>query len=114
MNDLFVGGEFLTSFGPVSQPLNSVGYFTLTPLSTEPEQVATYKLYPNPVKNNENVRISHKEGDKISVLDITGRGISPEIIKLNPELSALHTENLPKGIYFVRIGEKSALKLQVD
>ena len=112
-NDLYVGGEFLNSFGPISQPLNSVGYFVLTPLSTEPEQSFAYKVYPNPTQNDENVHIAHKKGDKIHVLDITGRDIPIEVSNLNPELSMLHTENLPKGIYFVRIGEYMTTKLQV-
>lgn len=111
-NELFVGGEFFNSFGPLSQPLNSVGYFALTPSAvTPPSSKNSFKMYPNPAQNIVNIR--HEIDAKIELFDINGRVISLEIETISLNESRINVENLPKGLYLVRIGNVSQ-KLKVE
>ena len=62
-----------------------------------------YIVYPNPFKDYTTIKLSNDvQTQKIELIDIHGR-IVRTIDNVNSNSVSIHRENLPSGIYFVRI-----------
>ena len=94
-----------------------------TQLSVSNTQVSEVKttLYPNPVKKGQDVNIrlaniNKQQYKHIAVYDLQGRSVINRTLDSN-ESPKLSTSQLPKGLYFVRLGgedSSEAFKLIVD
>ena len=71
----------------------------------EPHDCASLQIYPNPV--NDKLKITNYEGGEVTIYDITGRTLMSLRILESPE-TAIDVSHLPSGIYFIKIGEKTA------
>ncbi len=73
--------------------------FILTPTSiNQNDNNFTYKIYPNPVKNELYIYNSSINNGFITILDVTGKTVKQTNLKSSVNLSFL-----PKGLYFIRI-----------
>ncbi len=70
----------------------------------------TLKVYPTVVRDA--LYIEHAQGQSIEVYDITGKSITS--LNLNWMYETIHTQNWPKGIYIVRIGDRSFKVIKQD
>lgn len=78
------------------------GYFTNT---GEPLSDLKFAVYPNPVYNRVYIFPSDESsanGSSVEVYDFMGQMVSSEIISKIP--TVIDTENLCKGVYFVKVG----------
>lgn len=116
-----VGEQLLTEFGTYTLNLTSVdgcdSVVTLTlELSSginEVENFMSVSLYPNPTSENAmlNVKGLNTEAT-IIITDQQGRIISTSKLALGQENSEINTNNLPSGVYYVRIQTENAVRTE--
>lgn len=116
-----VGEQLLTEFGTYTLNLTSVdgcdSVVTLTlELSSginEVENFMSVSLYPNPTSENAmlNVKGLNTEAT-IIITDQQGRIISTSKLDLGQENSEINTNNLPSGVYYVRIQTENAVRTE--
>ncbi len=74
---------------------------------------AGLSVYPNPVKDNLNVKINANQGGKmlVNVVGITGQAVFAQAFELNAGTNQVQigTEQWPSGIYLVKIESASGL-----
>ncbi|MDR1757459.1 MAG: T9SS type A sorting domain-containing protein, partial [Bacteroidales bacterium] len=72
--------------------------------------LATIKIYPNPAKNE--LRIENAElkiGETVHIFDISGRAVETwHATSLQNGTATINVSRLPSGVYFLRIGDKTA------
>lgn len=98
-------------------PLSSINYYRLQMVSTDgkmdyskvvsvsgKEGKQTLSIYPNPVKAELNV-LTDGTIEGISIYDMTGRMVR----QYNDNRSKVNVQDLPNGIYFVRLLDKNGL-----
>ena len=78
----------------------------------ETDNYPSLQIYPNPV--NDKLTITNYEGGEVTIYDVMGRrvaavetGRAPSLQTTSPE-TAIDVSNLPSGMYFIKIGEKTA------
>ncbi len=116
-----VGEQLLTEFGTYTLNLTSVdgcdSVVTLTlELSSginEVENFMSVSLYPNPTSENAmlNVKGLNTEAT-IIITDQQGRVISTSKLALGQENSEINTNNMPSGVYYVRIQTEKAVRTE--
>lgn len=69
------------------------------------EQVESeLKLYPNPSKNNKiTVELKSKEISEVHFINITGKEVKKEVYDFPVQKSTIQINELPNGIYILRI-----------
>ena len=98
-------------------PLSTINYYRLQMVSTDgkidyskvvsvsgKEGKQTLSVYPNPVKEELNV-LTDGTTEGISIYDMTGKIVR----QYNDNRSKVNVQDLPNGIYFVRLLDKSGL-----
>jgi autotransporter-associated beta strand protein len=72
---------------------------------------ATLQIYPNPIVDNYELTITNydfKIGDKVIITDLLGRTMGNYELRINNYGGAtINVSALPKGVYFVRVGDKT-------
>ncbi|MFV0592602.1 MAG: T9SS type A sorting domain-containing protein [Draconibacterium sp.] len=73
--------------------------------SKEKEQIESeLKIYPNPSKNNKvTVELQSKEISEIHFINITGKEVMKELYDFPVQKSTIQINQLPNGIYILRI-----------
>lgn len=61
----------------------------------------TFRIYPNPVKNEFHIETTNNEIMNVQILDLTGKQISGNISFTNS--TTIKSESMPQGIYFLRV-----------
>jgi hypothetical protein len=71
----------------------------------EDQAIISLKVYPNPVKDLQNLEILETTNQEYTfeVLDMHGKAIETPIIKLKPGMYQLNTKDLAAGVYLVYI-----------
>lgn len=82
---------------------NQLGVVASPTLSIENQELAGFKMYPNPTTGI--VTIENKNGYEISTIEIMDK-TGKEIYKLNGS-QQINLENLSDGLYFIRITDKN-------
>jgi hypothetical protein len=71
------------------------------------DKIATWKLFPNPVKKGELLMIDAPEAEGITLTDITGKLVLQQSLLFE---KSLNTNGLPEGIYFLTLYQSSHQK----
>ena len=90
----------------ISYSQNQVNYFEnlLETLSITNEELSSFKLYPNPVKNRLNFSPTGFGKTKITITDVTGKIVLNDKIYLN---QGLDVSNLNHGVYILTVNGQS-------
>ncbi|MBS1608930.1 MAG: T9SS type A sorting domain-containing protein, partial [Bacteroidetes bacterium] len=81
------------------------------------EQVNSFAVYPNPVKNKLTVYINAENSSltELSMIDITGRTLLKQPVQINKGINTIsvNVPTLPSGTYIVKIHGLQTTKVQV-
>ncbi|WP_158648429.1 T9SS type A sorting domain-containing protein, partial [Candidatus Symbiothrix dinenymphae] len=69
---------------------------TEIPQTTAAQSIASLQIYPNPAKDELNIR-TEQPVERVEIVDIAGR------IVLSTNTNIINVSHLPKGVYLVRI-----------
>src|SRR5690606_10049387 len=95
-----------------SQEMTATGYnmpaYSCTDLGVADVKKDLYSIYPNPVSDVLNVRMTDKEHQKARILNMEGRLIRE--VFLQQGMNRIHVAELEKGTYILQIGQDTAHK----
>ncbi|MCC2591641.1 T9SS type A sorting domain-containing protein [Chryseobacterium sp. MFBS3-17] len=96
----------------ISQEMTATGYnmpaYSCTDLGVADVKKDLYSIYPNPVSDVLNVRMTDKEHQKGRILNMEGRLIRE--VFLQQGMNRIHVAELEKGNYILQIGQDTAHK----
>ena len=73
----------------------------------EAYEKGSIKIYPNPAKNVVSVEVPEKEiATKVQLLNAIGQTVAEQVP--TSDLTKLNIENLPNGIYFIKISNANS------
>ena len=91
----------------------SVTFKTQESSLNDAENIFTVVTYPNPTTAN--ATLSGKGltmAARVIVVDINGRVISEDVLKAGTETMEINSENLPSGVYYIRVISDETNKTQ--
>ncbi|MBR1773946.1 MAG: fibronectin type III domain-containing protein [Bacteroidales bacterium] len=82
----------------------SVTFKTQESSLNDAENIFSVLTYPNPTTANATLSVKGLTMDaKVFVVDVNGRVLSEEILKAGTETMEINSENLPSGVYYIRV-----------
>ncbi|MBR1775125.1 MAG: T9SS type A sorting domain-containing protein, partial [Bacteroidales bacterium] len=82
----------------------SVTFKTQESSLNDAENIFTVVTYPNPTTANATLSVKGLTMDaRVIVVDINGRVISEDVLKAGTETMEINSENLPSGVYYIRV-----------
>ena len=88
---------------------DDVSLVDITPNGVEEVGVGKLELYPNPVTNELRITNYDVRLNAIEVMDMLGRKMNVAISGINTENCQLNTENLPLGMYYIKISTANGI-----
>ena len=88
---------------------DDVSLIDITPNGVEEVGVGKLELYPNPVTNELRITNYDVRLNAIEVMDMLGRKMNVAISGINTENCQLNTENLPLGMYYIKISTANGI-----
>jgi hypothetical protein len=79
--------------------------------SIEPEQIADLRIYPNPNDGGFNIELPESAGSElqITIIGLTGKVVFTQQLLSGTRMQALQLENIPGGMYFVKVTSKNRI-----
>lgn len=97
------GSTTTDRYGSQSTTENSYNFATLGTTSNKLENI---NIYPNPVKNELNIKGLDNELKKVSIYNVTGQ----KVISQTDGLKTINTSSLSPGVYFINLETTEASK----
>ena len=77
------------------------------------DKMLTVTTYPNPTTDDATLKVSGLTSDaQVMVSDINGRVILNTVYAVDQEYMTIHTDNLPAGVYYIRIMSEDVMRTQ--